>query len=190
MVGLFFFKTHNKVCEKRERQNVSAICSPCVLEKMKMWDVTSLPLQWGPSSQPSVQSGTPSHTLLIWIHTSRSRHPCSLTGHWFTLLCVPVTKAKPISGKKNGTHHKFHIELEFHLGQWLDCGYEWSWSLCGRPLKLVDTLGSKCRKLLETVLTDLAKGCISRLFMWYIIIGVPNVNISIGLENPSFVLML
>lgn len=53
-----------------------------------MW-VTVLPLQCGPSSQLSAQSGTPLHSLLMWMHSSVPPHWYSLGGHRDTVLCGP-----------------------------------------------------------------------------------------------------
>lgn len=44
-------------------------------------------LQCGPSSQPSVQSETPLHSLLMWMHSSVPPHWYSLGGHRDTVLC-------------------------------------------------------------------------------------------------------
>lgn len=51
--------------------------------------VRAIPLQCGPSSQPSVQSGTPLHSLLMWMHSSVPPHWYSLGGHRDTVLCGP-----------------------------------------------------------------------------------------------------
>lgn len=50
---------------------------------------TVIPLQCGPSSQPSVQSGTPLHSLLMWIQSSVPPHWYSLGGHRDMVLWGP-----------------------------------------------------------------------------------------------------
>lgn len=45
-----------------------------------------LPLQCGPSSEPSKQSWSPLHSLLMWMHSSVPRQLCSLGWHRDTLL--------------------------------------------------------------------------------------------------------
>ncbi len=48
-----------------------------------------IPLQCGPSSQPSVQSGAPLHSLLMWMQSSVPPHWYSLGGHRDMVLCGP-----------------------------------------------------------------------------------------------------
>lgn len=54
----------------------------------RMW-MRVIPLQCGPSSQPSVQSGSPLHSLLMWMQSSVPPHWYSLGGQCDTVLCGP-----------------------------------------------------------------------------------------------------
>lgn len=58
----------------------------------RLWvmHMTVIPLQCGPSSQPSVQSGTPLHSLLMWMQSSVPPHWYSLGGHRDMVLCGPA----------------------------------------------------------------------------------------------------
>lgn len=54
----------------------------------------SLPRQWGPSSEPSMQSWTPLQRRDMGTHSSVPRQLCSFGWHRWALLCGPEGRQK------------------------------------------------------------------------------------------------
>lgn len=75
------FCTRTALCQHIYYARNACVCVCCVM--------FLIPLQCGPSSQPSVQSGTPLHSLLMWMQSSVPPHWYSLVGHLKLVLCGP-----------------------------------------------------------------------------------------------------
>lgn len=63
--------------------------SPDRFSRLRLSESGPVPRQCGPSSQPSVQSDTPLHSLLMWMQTSVPPHRYSLGGQRATVLGGP-----------------------------------------------------------------------------------------------------
>lgn len=79
----------------------------------RLWvmHMTVIPLQCGPSSQPSVQSGTPLHSLLMWMQSSVPPHWYSLGGHRDMVLCGPAGQRR----KKNSVQKSKFVQFVLFL---------------------------------------------------------------------------